>query len=261
MDALSRDGDGVAAGAPRLKPPPARLWISEWPRGAINAARLAGAQRRLKAVPRGDGRPVLVLPGLFNSDRSNFALRGYLNRLGYRAVPWTLGRNFGARTIGAEGERLFARIEAVAVEAGAPVTLIGVSLGGIMARLAAHRRPDLVREVITVSSPFAGDPRATNVWRTFEWLTGERIDDPRVAALREEIARPLPVSATAIWSASDGLVNGLACRIEGEAAIEVVSSHVGVQLNPDVLVVIAKVLGNTVPLPVGEGRSAESAGG
>lgn len=242
MDALSGDGDGMAAG--KLKPPPARLMWAEWPRGAVNAARLAGARRQLRAAPAGDGRPVLVLPGLFNSDRSNFALRGFLNRLGYRARPWTLGRNLGARTIGSEGERLFARVEAVAAETGELVTLIGVSLGGIMARLVAHRRPDLVREVITVSSPFAGDPRATNIWRAFEWLTGERLDDPRVAALREEIARPLPVPATAIWSASDGLVNGLACRIEGEAAIEVVSSHVGVQLNPDVLVTIAGLLGH-----------------
>ncbi|HWK35844.1 esterase/lipase family protein [Sphingomonas sp.] len=230
----------MAAG--ELKPPPARLMWGEWPRGAVNAARLAGARRRLRAAPAGDGRPVLVLPGLFNSDRSNFAMRGFLNRLGYRAHPWRLGRNLGARTIGLEGERLFARVEAIVADAGQPVTLIGISLGGIMARLIAHRRPDLVREVITVSSPFAGPPRATNVWRAFEWLTGERIDDAHVAGLRAEVARPLPVPATAIWSASDGLVNGRACRIDAEPAVEVVSSHVGVQLNPDVLVAIAGVL-------------------
>ncbi|MDQ9786271.1 alpha/beta fold hydrolase, partial [Serratia marcescens] len=76
-------------------------------------------------------------------------------------------------------------------ETGEKVTLIGVSLGGIMARMAAHRVPDLVREVITVSSPFAGSPRATNVWRAFEWLTGDRIDDPRVKAMAAEVARPL----------------------------------------------------------------------
>jgi pimeloyl-ACP methyl ester carboxylesterase len=225
-----------------LKPPPARLLWSEWPRGAVNVARLAGARRRLRAVPAGDGRPVMLLPGLFNSDLSGAAMRGFLNRIGYRAYPWKLGRNLGVRAIGAEGERLFARVEAIAAEAGQPVTLIGISLGGIMARLVAHRRPDLVREVITISSPFAGTPRATNVWRAFEWLTGESVDAAHVAELRAEIERPLPVPATAIWSASDGLVNGRVCHIDAEPAIEVVSSHVGVQLNPDVLVAIAGIL-------------------
>ena len=82
---------------------------------------------------------MLLLPGLFNSDRSNFVMRGFLRRLGYRAYGWELGRNFGARAIGRDGERLIARIEAIHAETGEKVTLIGVSLGGIMARIAAHR--------------------------------------------------------------------------------------------------------------------------
>lgn len=137
------------------------------------------------------------------------------------------------------------RIAELHVETGQKVTLIGVSLGGIMARIAALRHPELVREVITISAPFAGSPTATNVWRPFEWLTGERIGDPAVAARLEEAARPLPVPATAIWSRSDGLVNGLICR-EGEGSacrdIEVSSSHLWVQMNPDVLRAVAEVL-------------------
>jgi len=216
--------------------------LAEWPRGAWNLASLLLAGERLRAAPRGDGRPVLILPGLFNSDRSNFAMRGFLNRIGYRAYPWRLGRNLGARAIGAEGERLIARIEAIHAETGEPVTLIGVSLGGIMARIAAHRRPELVREVITVSAPFAGPATATNVWRAFEWLTGDRIDDPLVRARAAEAAAALPMPSTAIWSRSDGLVNGLICRDESCRSIEVDSSHVGVQLNPDVLLAIAGIL-------------------
>jgi pimeloyl-ACP methyl ester carboxylesterase len=185
---------------------------------------------------------VLLLPGLINSDRSNFAMRGFLKRLGYRAYRWELGRNLGVRAIGAEGERLVARIEAIKAETGEKVTLVGVSLGGIMARVIAHRRPDLVREVITVSSPFAGPPTATNVWRQFEWLTGQRIDDPEVKAFGEEAAAPLPVPSTAIWSRTDGLVNGLICHDEHCRAIEIDSSHMGVQLRPDVLLAVAEVL-------------------
>ncbi len=225
-----------------LTAPPLALLAREWPRAAVTVARLAASRRRLGAAPRGDGRPVMLLPGLFNSDRSNVALRRFLTRLGYDARPWGLGRNLGARSVGGDAERLIGRIAALAAERGAPVTLVGVSLGGIMARLVAHRRPDLVREVITISSPYAAHPRATNVWRLFELMTGERVDDAGVTALRAEIARPLPVPATAIWSASDGLVNGRACRGGDCRAIEVNSGHLGVQLNPDVLLAVAGVL-------------------
>ena len=92
-------------------------------------------------------------------------LRRYLQRIGYRAESWQLGRNFGVRTVGAEAERLFGRVREMAKASGEPVTLVGVSLGGMLARLAAHRLPGEVREVITIASPYAADPRSTNVWR------------------------------------------------------------------------------------------------
>jgi triacylglycerol lipase len=224
-------------------PPSKLLMLAEWPRAFWTLARFGPFWWRSRGAAAGDGRPVLVLPGLFNADRSNFALRAHLRRLGYRAYGWELGRNFGVRTVGQEAERLVERIAAIQAETGEKVTLVGVSLGGIMARLAAHRHPELVREVITISSPFAGPPTATNVWRPFEWLTGEKIDDPAVSARLEEAARPLPVPATAIWSRSDGLVNGLACRGgEGCRDIEVSSSHLWVQLKPEVLQAVGEVL-------------------
>jgi pimeloyl-ACP methyl ester carboxylesterase len=189
----------------------------------------------------------MLLPGLVNSDRSMALMRRYLNRLGYRAFGWGLGRNLGARVIGgADGDRLIGQVAKLHDETGETVTLVGVSLGGIMARFVAHRRPDLVREVITVASPYAGDPRATRVWRQFQWLTGERLDDASVTARRLEIARPLPVPATAIWSRSDGLVNGLICRAPDEPGlrcIEIRSGHLGVQIRPQTLRAIADVLG------------------
>ncbi|NIJ19910.1 pimeloyl-ACP methyl ester carboxylesterase [Sphingomonas naasensis] len=227
-------------------PPPRLALLSEWPRAAWGLGRLIAEWKTLDGVPRGDGHPVILLPGLVNSDRSNFVMRRYLNRLGYRAEGWDLGRNLGVRAIGPEGERLMARIAALHEETGEKVTLIGISLGGIMARIAAHRHPELVREVITISSPFAGPPTCTNVWRQFEWLTGEKIDDPAVSARLKEAARPLPVPATAIWSRNDGLVNGLICREpEGSPgrAIEISSSHLFVQMRPEVLRAVAQTLG------------------
>ena len=236
MDAVSGNGDAMAVTAPSKA-----LWAAEVPRAAWMAATWWRHRAALAAAPRGDGRPVLLLPGLFNSDGSNIVMRRFLIRLGYRAEGWGLGRNLGAKTVGTDGEVLIARVAALAAAAG-PVTLIGVSLGGIMARLVAHERPDLVREVVTVSSPFAGSGRATNVWRAFEWVTGERLDDPAVLARSARIAGALPVPATAIWSRSDGLVAGSICHDAACRPIEVRSSHLGVQMKPEVLLAIADVL-------------------
>lgn len=226
-----------------MKPPSKLLLALEVPRGAWGLASLLGARGRLAQGPRGDGRPVMLLPGLFNSDVSGTILRRYLAALGYRVEGWGLGRNLGTRTIGDDGERLFERIRALHAATGERVTLVGVSLGGIMARFAAHRCPDLVREVITISAPFAGSPRATNVWRAFELLTGDRIDAPRVLAQSALAAQAPPVPTTAIWSRSDGLVAGMICHDAGGRAIEVRSSHVGVQVRPAVLLAVARVLG------------------
>lgn len=223
--------------------PPGRLaFLLELPRAVGSVLSLAVEQPALRGAARGDGRPVLILPGLFNSDRSNFVMHRFLRKLGYRSFGWGLGRNLGVRAVGSDAGRLIARIEAVHRQTGAKVTLIGVSLGGIMARIAAHRRPDLVREVITVSAPFAGPPTATNVWKAFELLTGEKIDDESVRANAAEAAAPPQVPTTAIWSRSDGLVNGMICHDDHCRAIEIHSGHIGVQLRPETLLAIAGVL-------------------
>ena len=224
-----------------LKPPSKALWAAELPRAAWMVATWWRHRALLASAPKGDGRSVMLLPGLFNSDRSNFAMRRYLNALGYHCEGWGLGRNLGVRTVGHDAAHLIPRIDALAAEHGS-VTLIGVSLGGIIARLVALRRPDLVREVITIASPYAGPGKATNVWRAFEWVTGERLDDPAVIARSAELAGDLPVPATAIWSRSDGLVAGQICRHDPTRAIEVSSSHLGVQLRPQVLRAVADVL-------------------
>ena len=219
------------------------LWAAELPRAVWTVASWPRHRKALAAAPRGDGRPVMLLPGLLNSDRSNFVMRRFLQRLGYNAQGWGLGRNLGARTVGADAAILIARLEGLAAASG-PVTLIGISLGGIIARLVAHGRPELVREVITVSSPFAGPGTATNVWRIFQLTTGERFDDPAVMARNASIAKPLPMPTTAIWSRSDGLVAGTICRDENCRSIEIRSSNLGVQVRPDVLLAISRVLAN-----------------
>jgi len=187
----------------------------------------------------------MILPGLANSDRSNFVLRRYLRTLGYQAEGWGLGRNFGVRTVGADAGKLLDAIRAMAATHAKPVTLVGVSLGGMLARLAAHRIPEHVSEVITIASPYAGDPRATNVWRIYELLSGERVSADDARSRLAEIAAPLPVPAAAIWSPNDGLVNGLACHVPSEPglrSVEIPGSHMGVQLRPRVMRAVADLL-------------------
>lgn len=241
MDALPLDGDGMAV----IPPPSKALWAAELPRALWMGATWWRHRAELAAAPRGDGRAVMVLPGLFNSDRSNIVLRRYLAARGYRVHGWGLGRNLGVRSVGPDAGHLIARIESVADRG--PVTLIGISLGGIMARMVAQARPDLVAGVVTISSPYAGPARATNVWRAFETLTGERVDDPAVIARSAAIAGPLPCPSAAIWSRSDGLVAGIICRDDTTPAVEVRSSHLWVQHRPQVLAAVATILAGWPP--------------
>lgn len=131
------------------------------------------------------------------------------------------------------------RLAELADRHGRKVSLVGWSLGGIFARELARHAPQQVRQVITLGSPFAGPPRASNAWQMYERLSGRRSDDwPQ----REAMKRPPPVPATAIYSRSDGIVAWQGCRErEGPASenIEVEASHCGLGHHPAVLHAIA----------------------
>ena len=189
----------------------------------------------LKRGPRGDGHPVLVLPGFLASDVSTAPLRRFLGEHGYATHPWELGRNLGPRE-GVE-DRLMERLREVRRDHGRRVSLIGWSLGGIYARMLANRNPDDVRCVVTLGSPFAANPRANKVWRLFEWVSGQRIDGIDPETLRQIRETP-PVPTTSIYSVSDGVTSWRCCvDKEGPRAenIRVPGSHCGLGANPLVL--------------------------
>jgi pimeloyl-ACP methyl ester carboxylesterase len=191
----------------------------------------------LLSAPRGDGHPVVVFPGLAASDLSTGALRRYLKELDYAPHRWLQGRNFGPRPgVLADCERMVCLLRA---RHGRRVSLIGWSLGGIYARETAKRVADSVRCVITLGAPFAGHPRATNAWRLYEFLSGDRVDGARDW---DQVKRAPPVPTTSIYSRTDGIV-AWQCSVEqpGPQAenIEVEASHVGLVVNPAVLYAIA----------------------
>jgi pimeloyl-ACP methyl ester carboxylesterase len=191
----------------------------------------------LALAPKGDGHPVLVLPGLVASDVSTRVLRRFLRERGYRVHGWGLGRNLGLRE-GVE-EDMFKRLDTLHARYGEKVSVIGWSLGGLYARVLAKQRPNAVRDVITLGSPFAGSPRSTNAWRVYELASGQKSDDPSAQAkLRGKLKMP----ATSIYSRSDGIVAWPA-SIDDESDIteniEVVASHLGLGVHPAVLYAVA----------------------
>ena len=230
----------AVAAAPQ--PPSALLALTELPRALMELGSLPLATPLLAAAPRGDGHPVMVLPGFTASDISTTALRRHIRRWGYEAHRWELGRNLGPKAIGPEGERLLERLEAIHARTGRKVSLVGWSLGGVMARMVARQAPDAVRQVISLGSPFTGSPRATNVWRAYELMTGQLVDEKRTRAQLAEGATPPPVPSTAIWSREDGVVAWQNCvEPAGKLSdnIEVHGSHCGLGVNPAVLYAVA----------------------
>jgi pimeloyl-ACP methyl ester carboxylesterase len=217
--------------------PPSRLLLALEVRGIWELQAFFAAYPLLRRAPRGDGHPVLVLPGLAASDVSTRPLRTYLRAQGYAAHGWKQGPNHGPRPGVETG--MDARLAELAGRYQRKVSLIGWSLGGVFARELARRAPALVRQVITLGSPFANEPKASNAWRLYEALSGRQVGDwPG----REAMKLPPPVPSTAIYTRTDGIVAWQGC-LEQESAmtqnIEVEGSHSGLGHNPVVLYAIA----------------------
>ena len=217
--------------------PPSRLLLLAEVRALWETGAGIAMWPLLQLTPRGDGHPVLVLPGLVASDTSTGILRRYLRSRGYNAHGWGLGRNLGPREGVEQG--MFNLLRKLHDESGQKVSVIGWSLGGVYARLLASAHPSMVRNVITLGSPFAGSPRATNAWRVYEGVSGQSAEDPE----RMKYVHPTPpVPTTSIFSRTDGVV-AWQCSVEknGPQAenIEVIASHIGLGAHPAVLYALA----------------------
>ncbi len=198
--------------------PPGR-W-SHLPELAWNLARLVATFR--KRGPRGPlaGQPVLVIPGFLCGDQTTFVLRRELARAGFRVHGWKQGWNLGARddTL----VRLRERVESLGH--GRPIVMVGWSLGGLFAREYARHFPDQVKAVITLGSPFSGDPRQNTVWKLYERVAGHSVDDPPLPRITD---KP-PVPHLALWSPRDGLIAPRSARgleHERDKAVELACHH------------------------------------
>ena len=198
-------------------------------------------------VKRGDGAPVVVVPGFLGSDLYLLELRCWLGRIGYRAYLSRIGRN--AECIDLLVDRLFETIDRAHEDTGRGVHLIGHSLGGILSRAAATRRPERIASVITLGSPFRGirshplvmgattavRARLQRQGRGPDCYTG-RCGCDSVRALQTVP----PVPQIAIYTRSDGIVDWRACvNDDRETDFEVSGTHVGLVFNPAVYGLIA----------------------
>ncbi len=207
--------------------------LQDWSRGLRENAGLAQGRN-------GQDHPVVLLPGFMVSDERMALLKRTLRQAGYAAHGWGMGRNLGVTADMLE--RLDARISELARRHGQPVTLIGWSLGGLIAREYAKVQPRKVARVITLGSPFSGSIRANNAWRLYQWVAGHAVDAPPIEA---RLAEKPPVPTYALWSRRDGVVAPASARgVDGErdAAIEVDCLHMGFACAPEATKAILDLL-------------------
>ena len=217
-------------------------------------------------VPRGDGDPVIVVPGFLGSDNYLVEMYNWLRRIGYKPYYSRIGRNAECPDI--LRDRLFETMDRVYQESGGrKIHLIGHSLGGLLARAAASRRSDQVSQVICLAAPFrdikvhpmvlaaAGFVRGRIVGGRSNGTGRRRRRVERACftgtctcdfaqALREDL--PAGIQRVAIYTETDGVVDWRSCVEEDERLnIRVDGTHAGLAFNPQVYRRVGELLAAT----------------
>jgi len=246
-----------------IAPPSLKLALLEMPRAMTEVSLMLTGSRFVQDAPRGDGRPVLVVPGYLADDVAMYPLRWFLKRIGYAALPWQLGRNVESRSSrflriedAAEFRRqmetkLLQRVDDIADSYGEPVSIVGWSMGGLYANTAALKRPNKVRQVITLGTPY-GDPRGTIMWGLMRLINRSGIaqHEQDISGWAQHDNHPdRSVPTTVIYSTSDGVVAPESAMLDEHPFVEhvsVPSSHLGFAYNPLVWQAIARALHRSV---------------
>ena len=203
----------------------------------------------LKLAPKGDGHPVLLLPGFMADDATLVALKWFLAGRGYNVQTWGLGRNIGFQRRHAQA--LEQKIRHLHHSTGRKVSLVGWSLGGVFALYGAHQAGECVRQVITLGSPVNVDaagsqspPLVKALYRLIAHPMGPaaHVMQPRAKKLREHHLPDMPMSC--LYSISDGVVPPQEATIDAALGspcenIRVSGSHTGLGFNPMVMCILA----------------------
>jgi pimeloyl-ACP methyl ester carboxylesterase len=253
------DGASMDPAPPGSQQEARRWWgnhFGEFRSQAELARLLVDPVYRGEGVPRGDGAPIVLVPGLFAGDSSLSVMANWLRRMGYDARGSGILSNVDCSDRALD--RLEHRVARIRGETGRQVALIGHSRGGHFAKALTHRHPDWISGVISmgagldtpfdVSIPLKG---ILTVARGVLAATTDRVE--RNGCFTEHCRCkftkdftgefPAEVPLTAIYSKGDGVVWWEACRTDYAENVEVTGSHVGLAFNRKVF----RVVGETLP--------------
>jgi triacylglycerol lipase len=250
-------------------PPVPPMWRET--RIGLEAARLLrDPVWRGVGVPPGDGRPVLLIPGFLAGDGSLATMTKWLRANGYWTTRAGIRVNFGCSQDACE--RVEERLEALADRTGQPVAIVGQSRGGVLARVIASRRPELVSGIITLGAPTVGMLRVHPLVLLQVGVVGA-LGTGRVPGLfslrclrgtccngfRTDLAASFPeeVRYVSVYSRSDGIVDWHACLDPAaDEQAEVTASHCGMALNREAYEVLARALADFADEPAPLARVA-----
>jgi pimeloyl-ACP methyl ester carboxylesterase len=206
-------------------------------------------------VARGNGRPVVLMPGFLAGDQTLAVLYTWLSRVGYR--PCTCGFVTNTDCSDRALDRVERRVEALWRRHGQRVALLGHSRGGHFARALAARRPDRVSHAISMGADLnamfgASTPTLAAVGAARRFVSATRRARSELCLRREcgcaftrDYFRPFPtdqVHLTSIYSKGDGVVRWWASRVPEADCVEVTGSHIGLIFNRKAYAAIGQAL-------------------
>jgi triacylglycerol lipase len=241
-----------------MSTPPERWWgrplaESRWP---LELARLSvDPVLRGRGVARGDGRPVVLMPGFLAGDATLLVLGSWLRRMGHR--PYTCGFVANVDCSDRALDRVERRVEELHRRHGRRVALVGHSRGGHYARALAHRRPDRVSHAVSLGADLQGmlgvsaptQLAVAGARRGVAALRRDRAEGCLTAhcacPFARDFAGPIPadrVRFTSVYSKGDGVVRWAGSVVGGADCVEVTGSHVGLVFNRGAYRAIAHTL-------------------
>lgn len=225
-------------------------WVLELARLTVDPVFLGGP-----GLQRGDGRPVLLIPGFLAGDQTVSVLAGWLWRLGYTARTTGMVANVDCsdRVL----ERIERRVDALYRRHDRRVAVVGHSRGGHFARALAARRPDQLSHAVSLGADLRGllgisTPTlyAVAAARAAMRATGRARDERCLATdcacgFTRDYTAPFPsdrVRMTSIYSKGDGVVMWEGAVVPYADNVEVTGSHVGLVFNRKAYRAIAAAL-------------------
>ena len=231
------------------------LWVLDW-----LSLRLSPVYLGL-GVPRGDGSPVVLVPGFLTTDVYLAEMYFWLQRIGY--APYFSGIGINADCVHKLTKRLEKRVQDVHAETGKPVRIIGHSFGGVLARRLALARPDIVSHIIFLGSPIRSLEAHPSLMATAKWVADHVVhpqpessghtpsaliagNDCECASDHCVPTPPPSIRRASLYSHNDGMIDWRNC-LEPNASLnhEVGGTHIGLVFNPRVYRIVANLLAQT----------------